>query len=356
MKTSAPHSSASGFSLVEIMVGMAIGLISTLIVMQVYTLFEGQKRSSTGGSDAQVNGTVSLYTLERDLRMAGYGFGSAKGCTLNSAYGGVTQPALILAPVTINDAAGGNGSDTLTVRMSNKSSWSVPVRVITNHAQAATQFNTNATVGIASGDLMLAFETVGGVPTCTLFQVDNANPVLNPINHTAGSWNGTASTFPAAGYSTDARLINVGSFQSHTYALDGNGNLVLSDYLTASNSNADQILSPDIASLQAEYGFDTRAGAQTDSQVDTWSAAMVDADASGTVGDSGDILRIKAVRFAMVARNGQMEKPKADGTCSLATASPVWAGGAIDLSTIANWQCYRYKVFETVVPLRNLIW
>ncbi len=346
----------AGFSLVEIMVGMVIGLISTIIVMQVFALFEGQKRTSTSGSDAQTNGGIALYTMERDMRMAGYGFNDAIGCPLSRSFNGTALASLPLMPVSIGNGAGSYGSDTLTVLASNKSSWSVPVRVITNHAQAATQFNTNATVGIAQGDLLIAYELIGGAPTCTLFQVDNANPVLNPIDHAAGSWNGNSAIFPASGYSTDALLLNTGSFLSHTYSLDANGSLNFADYSSATNTNSTQVISPDLVNLQAEYGFDTRAGVQTDGQVDTWSAAMIDADASGMTGDAGDVQRIYAVRFAVVARSGLMEKPLPDGTCTTTTTSPVWAGGAIDLTGIANWQCYRYKTFETVVPLRNMLW
>lgn len=345
----------TGFSLVEIMVGMVIGLLSTIIVMQVFATFEGQKRTSTSGSDAQTNGGVGLYTIERDVRMGGYGFADAIGCALNRSFNGAALASLALAPVTIGDGTGTNGSDTLTIIASNKTSWSVPVRVITNHAQAATQFNTNATLGITQGDLLIAYEATTP-PNCTLFQVDNANPVLNPIDHAAGSWNGNSAIFPAAGYSTDALLINTGSFMMHSYSLDANSNLVFGDYLSATNTVNSQILSPDIVNLQAEYGFDTRAGAQTDARVDTWSATMIDADVSGTIGDAGDINRIYALRFAVVARSGLMEKPLADGSCDITTASPAWASGAIDLTALANWQCYRYKTFETVVPLRNMLW
>src|SRR3989338_591519 len=189
----------TGFSLVEIMVGMVIGLISTIIVMQVFATFEGQKRTTTGGSDAQTNGGVGLYTIERDMRMAGYGFADATGCALASSFNGTALAPLVLAPVTIADGAGGL-PDSITMLSSNKSSWSVPIRVISNHAQAATQFNTNATFGLAQGDLLIAYEATTP-PNCTLFQVDNANPVLNPIVHTAGSWNGNSAVFPAAGYS-----------------------------------------------------------------------------------------------------------------------------------------------------------
>jgi len=345
----------TGFSLVEIMVGMVIGLISTIIVMQVFATFEGQKRTTTGGSDAQTNGGIGLYTIERDIRMAGYGFANATGCALSRSFDGTALAPLVLSPATITDGAGGL-PDSLTILSGNKSSWSAPTRVISIHTQAATQFNTNATFGLAQGDLLIAYEATTP-PNCTLFQVNNANPVINPIIHTTGSWNGNSAIFPAAGYSTDALLMNVGSFMSHTYSIDSSSNLVFTDYSSATNTNSSQILSPDVVSIQAEYGFDTRAGAQTDAQVDTWSATIVDADASGTIGDAGDINRIYALRFALVARSGLREKPDpATGICNTTTAGPTWAGGTISLAADANWQCYRYKTFETIVPLRNMLW
>jgi type IV pilus assembly protein PilW len=79
--------------------------------------------------------------------------------------------------------------------------------------------------------------------------------------------------------------------------------------------------------------------------------------------------RIKAVRIAVVARNGLLEKTNVDGSTvcsSLDSAAPTgicsWAGTAespapaIDLSNDANWQQYRYRVYETIIPLRNMIW
>ena len=65
---------SGGFSLVEIMVGMVISLLSILVVLQTFGVFEGQKRSTTSGSDAQTNGVFATYIVERDVRMAGYGF------------------------------------------------------------------------------------------------------------------------------------------------------------------------------------------------------------------------------------------------------------------------------------------
>jgi prepilin-type N-terminal cleavage/methylation domain-containing protein len=40
---------ASGFSLVEVMVAMVIALLGILVMTQVFSLFEGQRRTTSGG-------------------------------------------------------------------------------------------------------------------------------------------------------------------------------------------------------------------------------------------------------------------------------------------------------------------
>ncbi len=42
---------------------------------------------------------------------------------------------------------------------------------------------------------------------------------------------------------------------------------------------------------------------------------------------------------------------------ALAPNDGTLGGAQIDLSgTAADWQCYRYKLFQSTVPLRNMIW
>jgi type IV pilus assembly protein PilW len=368
-----------GFSIVEIMVGLAIGLISMLIVMQVFTTFEGQKRTTTSGADAQTNGGFGLFSMERDIRMAGYGFNAAVGCTLQTAQ---ALPApfsnALLVPVRVDKAAG--LPDTITLLSSNKSNWSVPTRYVPIPPATPPQFapaNTigvTSTIGIAAGDLMLAYQNTD----CTLFQVnsvdttDPANPfIVHDAVYGTVNWNGAIAGSPT--YTSTAQLMDLGNLAGHGYKLDDNGNLVFSSYCAASNGNSacpasdntatSQTIATDIVNLKAQYGFDMHADPRTSVNVDRWSDAMVDADGSGTIGDIGDIRRLYALRVALVARSGLKEKPNpASGVCDTTAANPTWAGGTIDISRntdgTANpdWQCYRYKTFETVIPLRNLIW
>lgn len=67
------RSRQTGFSMVDLLVGMLLSLIGTVIIFQVFQASENVKRTSTSGSDAQQNGAAALFALERALKEAGYG-------------------------------------------------------------------------------------------------------------------------------------------------------------------------------------------------------------------------------------------------------------------------------------------
>ena len=79
---------------------------------------------------------------------------------------------------------------------------------------------------------------------------------------------------------------------------------------------------------------------------------------------SADWTQVLAVRIGILARIGNYEKPSVPGgNCDATTAMPTWAGSATDAFTAINVatatsqdRCFRYRVFETVIPLRNMIW
>jgi type IV pilus assembly protein PilW len=121
-----------------------------------------------------------------------------------------------------------------------------------------------------------------------------------------------------------------------------------------------------IVNIQAQYGISTAANSN---HIEQWVDATGSTWAAPSVTDRN---RIKGVRIAVVARNGQYEKTNVTEACSSITdsspsglcawdatsASPNVASPApvIDLSNVADWQRYRYKTYETIVPLRNMIW
>src|SRR5207248_6475732 len=71
-----PHASKSGrrpsgFGLVEIMIGLVIGLISVLVIYQVYNVAEGFKRNTTATGEAQMAGLFSTFVLGMELGNGG---------------------------------------------------------------------------------------------------------------------------------------------------------------------------------------------------------------------------------------------------------------------------------------------
>ena len=64
---SARRLASRGVTLVELLVGMTIGLLSVVIITQVMAVSEEQKRTTSSGSDAQVNGALALSSLQREV-------------------------------------------------------------------------------------------------------------------------------------------------------------------------------------------------------------------------------------------------------------------------------------------------
>lgn len=79
MKTchsSNPRNNQAGFSLVDVMVGMVLSLLGTIVIFQVFGASESIKRTTTSGGEAQQNGVAALFMVERALKEAGYGINS----------------------------------------------------------------------------------------------------------------------------------------------------------------------------------------------------------------------------------------------------------------------------------------
>jgi type IV pilus assembly protein PilW len=156
-------------------------------------------------------------------------------------------------------------------------------------------------------------------------------------------------------------VINLGSFLDLTYSIRANKYLHVSQFNIAADSTSETDLYPDVVQLQAVYGIDD----DNNSIVDKWEAASPTTPAGWQ--------KVRAVRIALVARSQSRESEmvtldgsKTDSTCESATPHPAavcWKpdpegdGVKIDVSVNnTDWQNYRYRVLETTVPLRNVIW
>jgi type IV pilus assembly protein PilW len=371
MKTSSTSAKARqlGVGLVETMVGLTLGLIMTLIITQVWSTFEAQKQRTISAASTQVNGIISMTQMEQDLRSAGAGLADSASfnCVTTYSYyaSGTTSISPIpaysgtLAAVQITD--GGTGADTLTIKRSGDLLGALPATLGQTMPASSSELNLNFTTGFAIGDVVLAVDGTTG--NCTVMLLTQIQGAALKLQHNPGdtvTYNPSVSyqntnAWPA--YGSGATIVKVGQLVSHTYSVVGN-QLTLTD---RSNplTTATSVLTGDVVDLQAQYGI-ANAGSQ---DVNAWVSATA---ASGwNVLTAAKIRRIKALRVALVVRSPKKESSNVTGACTNAAGTVVNANGpcvwadsepVANLSANADWKRYRYRVYQSIVPLRNVIW
>jgi type IV pilus assembly protein PilW len=345
---------AAGFSLVELMIGLVIGMVAIVVMMQVFSVSEGYKRTTTGGDDAQNNGAIALYGLQRDIQQSGLGTNGFQiiGCDV-LLRAGVTLNAM--SPVTINHAsipatASDTGSDTLLVVYGNGNGSGEGAKIEAQPSQTTYTVAAAASAASAPGAFVVgaSASTSDKVIVEAQPRPSPCNLTMEPVTAVAGA-NVTVGT-GVAGMSGGI-LYNVGQApRVLAYAVKG-GNLLMCDYIANDCGAAGNVgnaaiwvpIASNIVSLRAEYGRDTTAPAM-DATVDLFDQA--------TPTTACLWARVSAVRLALVARSAQYDKGV------VTAAAPAWASSsaAIDLSGNTDWQHFRYKIFQTVVPLRNMTW
>ncbi len=359
-----------GVTLVEVMVGMLLGMLAVLLISQVLLTSEGQKRTTTGGSDAQVNGALALYSVQRDLQMSGYGLTSSPdviGCPISARYNGASPTgfAAALVPVQITPEASrptGSVGDSIRMLASSKPSYAVPTRVIPPaYAVGNTEFPVRAALGFAQNDLALVASN--STQPCWVFQVTGAPTAraLPRVNN--ANWNPANS--PDVAYADGAVLMNLGTLVDNRYEIGTGTNVLQVSSFDVANPTTRVVrdLQPDIVNLRAFYGRDTTV--PPDGVIDTFDQTTPTTNAGW--------LRVLAVRVVLVARSSTWEKEM------VTTANPEWSVGTTPAvagattCTSGTGECitidvgagvvgdveakhHRYKVFDTVIPLRNMLW
>ena len=361
-------SNQAGFSLIEIMVGLVIGLIATLVIMNVITAFEGQKRTTTGNSDAQVNGSVAMYNIQRVVQMAGFGLPIFDATsTINTSPlrclaslidddGNAATPRIDFFPIAITDGGAGL-NDTITIRYFPGANGGIPATV--TPAIAGQIIGVDNNLGCRNGDIILVVSgtTCNGAIVNTPALAANINPsaVVDQTHITVAGADVLAMPSGARVSCLGASAPNLPtSRQEITYRV--NAGQLESQNRTA---NAFVPIVSGILGLQAQYGI---AATSTSNQVTQW----VNATGAWVAPTVANRNRIRAIRFAVIARNGLLERAAVTTACSANnTANPTglcaWAGTAaspaptISLANMGGAN-YRYRVYETIIPLRNMTW
>lgn len=382
-RTSLPFPSR-GFSLVELMVAIVIGLLTVLVATDVIVKSAKQKRETVSGTDASVNATLGLYSLERDVKNAGFGINplaSSIGCEVRRRFGALPAETFSLIPIRIVNGAG-NASDTIRVLYANDPNSALPLYITGRPTD--TSFSVNYALGVNAGDVMVVVPSspqrdAAGQWTrwCSLFVTTDVTPAATAgntdIHHISGAngsqWNQN-SIFPALNsgneYWIGDYLLNLGSVVDNTYSADPVNGLQLAQVrygMAPNHVQPPNTLYPNIVQLQAVYGRDAMGN---DGVIDLWT--------NQEPANPADWNQVRAIRVALVARSANREAANvtpAGNTCAQAAANNTTPPASavcwrpdpdqplqdIDVSAVgADWRSYRYRVVETTIPLRNAIW
>ncbi len=359
-----------GVSMIEVMLSITISLLSLALLLNILQIFKKNTNQVNEHAFNQIKNANLMSFMERDIRMAGYGYMPLKiiGCNLKRYYEKKIDP-LLLQPIEIKD--GENGShDSLRIMYSTKNKPNIPA-VLIKELKASNTMLTNNSLEIKPKDFLVVHDKGSD---CSLVQVTSidAEKIRISFNSQQSSWNSAAFTdvFPEIGYPINTSLTNLGDIADITYSLNKLNQFEIASYVSSNNSINKQIVNSDVMNFQAQYGFDARDGDQESPMVTKWSSKMLDINKDNIVGNSADIKKIIAIRIAVVVRSRLPELP-VNGICSAST-SPNWMAGNelsgeleltnidvsknTDKSEVPNWACYQYKVMQSVIPIKNLIW
>ena len=374
-----------GFGLIEIMVGVVIGLIAVLVIYQVYAVAEGFKRNTTAAGEAQQNGLFSAFVLGMEIGNGGAGLAAAAQDLASCPDPGGAMPQRFAQsfrpiPVLITDGGASATSDSFVVNYSMATTLA-NAALFTGDAAPGAAFPVQSPGGFHIDDLVVGVSapTAPGSPCAssrvTAVSVPDANGIVT-ITQTP--------LFPAGGidFFGSSVLLNMGPCnraQKIQYSVN-NGVLYSTPLLDTSGANCGNLANPligtplasNILVMKVEYGIDTNLDPKR--LLDTWvqaSAAPWD-PATLLAAPVTTINQIRAVRIGIIVQSDQFDKNLAGFTggdytngdynwvlfdCADANKAncPGRLTGSVPatVSPAGNW---RFRKYETVIPLRNEIW
>ena len=388
-----------GFGLVEIMVGLVIGLIAVLVIYQVYTVAEGFKRNTTATGEAQMAGLFSTFVLGME------GANGAAAMALSAPdLGSCVDTGNIASsfrpiPILITDGGAPSTPDSFVVTYSVATTLA-STAMFNFDANADDQYQVQSPGGFHVGDLIVAVAKPGSVGSdCPISVITGVSgvalrvppPLINDvptevanvtITHTA---TGSGAQLKGDGRPGLSTLFNMGQcakVQKVRYDVS-NGVLRATPLLDTSGATCGQPANPlvpnplasNIVNMKVEYGIDSVA--DPIGVLDTWVQATVDATGDWTPAGLlpapiTQINKIKAIRIGIIVQSELFDKNLAGYTggdyvngaynwvlfdCPNANKAlcPGRLTGNIpaSVSPAGNW---RFRKYETIIPLRNEIW
>lgn len=343
-----------GMSLIELMVGVVIGLIAVLVIYQTFAVAEGVKRQTISAGDAQKTGMIAMYLVGTELASAGSGIMLNQDDLATCAVDNVTNTMRPFS-VLIEPGADAATPDAFVVNYSTARSVVTPSIFMAKTSAGDAKLTVQSPTGFKAGDMVASVTGAGECERYVISAVSvpdaNGNVVLDLDSSVAAP----IKKVPSVDLLPTMRLINLGpapSTQRVRYDVV-NGVLRSTDLVTAGATP--QPLSSSIMNMKVLYGVDTNG----DGAVDEWTPATGNYTADKVLSQTGaDLRRIKAVRLGMVIRSDEYDRdaPAFNWTLFECTAQEAVDYVCPDPLTGTLAANYRYRVYETIVPLRNPMW
>ncbi len=373
--------SQRGFSLIEVLVGVAIGLIGILAIFQTLAIWDRHTQTTSSGSDAQVAGTLALFNIERDFKQAGHGYGEAPlpvmGCTVNvfdnTGRGTFSFP---LRPIDIVVGAAGAPDEIRVV--SGSSSFFVEGQDFLSSTPTTKTLRRRG--GFKTGDLVVVADAGGALPgsaTCKLGEItDDTDPDMLTVSHAPnGSYTPYGAGAPLASRFDVAQALPVFTYvggslfnlgprpQVVSWKIANNRSLTKTDFLF--DAATPVTVADGVVNLKAEFFVDVNNNTLVDAG--EWLPAI-------PVGANWK--QVLAVRVALLVRGRQFERGRDSATnapAAVTLANPTYFGGPFVMTNVDggadtftagavntpdpnNWRFYRYRVYERIIPLKNMLW
>jgi type IV pilus assembly protein PilW len=385
-----------GFSLIEILIALALSVIALLVILEVFSISEARKRVTSGAADAQQAGSINLYQVGRTARVGGAGLTQGDklwGCTLNVSRSGVQLvPPAAAYPVPFetiptatrvfpamifpgqgfagNTGTPARGSDIVAVFSADGEAGQAQYDLAAPPLAGAEpsvilQGNSN---GFRRRDLLLAVQADRGPTDCWVAQISGktsgantfvpfvpgATPKMQTVLPLDGGADGPyniangLSLLPA-GQAT--RIVNLGRTPNFmAYGVNAQNQLVQYDFLNLSGfaTNQPLVIAENVVDFRAVFGVSDPAGSAvtwvspTDAK---WSPAGLHATPN-----NADL--IVAVRFAMVVRTNAVST-LLDAPTSY-TLFPDVAALRQEVALDSNLQKFRHQVYDSTMPVKNM--
>lgn len=363
-----PHSSSrqarqQGFTIVELMIAMVLGLLLALAMGQLFVGNKQSYRYQDALSRIQENGRFALERLSRDARMAG----QLAGClsqgdmvsnVLNSSYasrfldadtpssgvktdssivglygangsGGTFTPTLdssITSAISTNGQTLDNNSDVLTLRLG----VGLPVPV------TAAQSAATAPLDVPANDLQQGqFAVVCDGAHATIFQVtDKTSNTDTQVKHQQGSPRENTTNNLQNTFGVGAEITPIAT---RTYYIASSSSGIGNSLWMIESLNAPVEVIDGIQSMQVLYGL-------KNDPADTSPGRYVDASSLGTT--LSNWRNVASIRISLLARSQE------DGLVATITPYTLFgSGGGGTAVTPTDRRIYR--VFTRTIALRN---